>query len=195
MSVTTHILPQPAEELAYPAAPAVLVEWSCGRQWRLVECPYCGRQHSHGAGRLDEDPYTFLGHRGSHCTGRELAIARRGYVLVDSGLSKVPAPRPTAVVWLSSTGYELRRRPPSDGPGRLLVRFPAPLTIREAVVQARFHAQRQGCRLAPYMRFVLTDREFTACVRADRSVQRLPHGMRIDRPFGEQLREALGEYL
>ena len=44
-------------------------------------CPFCGRQHFHGAGRLTDDWRRFLGHRVAHCPDRTPDNAG-GYFLV-----------------------------------------------------------------------------------------------------------------
>lgn len=35
----------------------------------------CGKSHKHGAGRFEENPRDYLGHRASHCT-----TGREGYI-------------------------------------------------------------------------------------------------------------------
>ncbi len=45
--------------------------------WVVDVCPLCGQRHTHGAGRVGEDPRLYLGHRVAHCvTG-----SARGYYL------------------------------------------------------------------------------------------------------------------
>lgn len=34
-----------------------------------VDCPFCGKVHTHGGGYLDDDWEQFLGYRVSHCGG------------------------------------------------------------------------------------------------------------------------------
>jgi hypothetical protein len=55
--------------------------------WKVVDCPYCGREHRHGAvDRFTGDPWDNLGERRSHCSGGD------EYILVP-----VPEqPRPSA---------------------------------------------------------------------------------------------------
>jgi hypothetical protein len=50
--------------------------------WLVSACPYCGRQHSHGAG--DEPRPTGLGHRIAHCAHRSDDTAR-SYELRELG--------------------------------------------------------------------------------------------------------------
>ncbi|MBK6008810.1 hypothetical protein JJB11_22160 [Ramlibacter ginsenosidimutans] len=50
--------------------------------WRVSVCPYCGRQHTHGAG--DGPRPTGLGHRSAHCSTRS-DDAARGYELRQLG--------------------------------------------------------------------------------------------------------------
>lgn len=50
------------------------------RTWVVIECPYCGKQHRHGASRLTDDPQKFLGHRAAHC---DKDIDGDGYLLVE----------------------------------------------------------------------------------------------------------------
>lgn len=47
--------------------------------WLVPACPYCGRQHIHGAG--DGPLPTGLGHRVSHCMKRDGDNVARGYEL------------------------------------------------------------------------------------------------------------------
>jgi len=49
------------------------------RQWVVLRCPYCGRQHRHGAGRPGDDPRQFLGPRVQHCDQPNAS----GYELVE----------------------------------------------------------------------------------------------------------------
>lgn len=63
-----------------PKAPASLVSGEFGRTWRIT-CPYCGAQHFHSAGYLDEDPRQYLGHRRAPCQPREKRV---GYLLTTA---------------------------------------------------------------------------------------------------------------
>ncbi len=45
---------------------------STGFQWVLIECPYCGASHRHGAGDLTEAPTDGLSSRVSHCSSNEV---------------------------------------------------------------------------------------------------------------------------
>jgi len=47
--------------------------------WVVLSCPYCGKEHRHGGGRLEDDPYRLLGHRSAHCLNHSGSEA--GYVL------------------------------------------------------------------------------------------------------------------
>lgn len=58
-----------------PIAHCVLKRTPTVNLWVVVRCPYCGKQHTHGAGSPAEDPRRFLGHRIAHCAG--------SYVLVE----------------------------------------------------------------------------------------------------------------
>lgn len=49
--------------------------------WVVPKCPYCGKEHVHGAGAPNEDPRQFLGHRVAHC----FPPPEGGYVLVEEG--------------------------------------------------------------------------------------------------------------
>ena len=57
--------------------------------WVVVKCPFCNKQHTHGAGRKGSDgSMDHLGHRWPHCNIDDVPIAIRllhekGYVLVD----------------------------------------------------------------------------------------------------------------
>ena len=44
-----------------------LVERKSSYSWQVIRCPYCLRQHSHGAGYHGGDPRRLLGSRLSHC--------------------------------------------------------------------------------------------------------------------------------
>jgi len=35
--------------------------------WIVKKCPYCEKKHTHGGGKLNNDPRELLGHRLSHC--------------------------------------------------------------------------------------------------------------------------------
>jgi len=37
------------------------------RAWEIIQCPYCGGKHLHGAGSIHDDPRDFLGLRRIHC--------------------------------------------------------------------------------------------------------------------------------
>jgi hypothetical protein len=67
-----------------PVVQAVLLRSSTKRDANLfvIVCPYCGEQHTHGAGAHTGDPQGYVGHRAAHCS----ADARRlGYVLAWDG--------------------------------------------------------------------------------------------------------------
>lgn len=57
-----------------PEAPVRLIKTRSGRgycyQWEVLQCPFCGKKHWHGAGDDPSDP--ILGYRVSHCSGRDL---------------------------------------------------------------------------------------------------------------------------
>ncbi len=50
-----------------------------GRCWRILECPYCGQEHSHG--RFEPEAKS-LGHRVAHCRAPFKAFSDKGYYLV-----------------------------------------------------------------------------------------------------------------
>jgi hypothetical protein len=55
---------------AIPEAACVLDRDPTGWYWQWVvhDCPYCHRQHRHGAGRVDKaDPRKYLDVRVAHC--------------------------------------------------------------------------------------------------------------------------------
>ena len=62
-----------------PEAQAIVTLERSGvlNQWIVQQCPYCGGQHIHGAGRIDENPDNFLGHRAAEC-----GKSSKGYELV-----------------------------------------------------------------------------------------------------------------
>lgn len=51
-------------------------------RWQILKCPYCGKQHLHGAGTYDEDPDIYLGYREAHCAGP--GVQRGGYLLTKA---------------------------------------------------------------------------------------------------------------
>lgn len=51
----------------YPDAPACLRAYEGRFYWCVVECPICGRKHTHGGGLVGGDPRAFLGWRALHC--------------------------------------------------------------------------------------------------------------------------------
>jgi hypothetical protein len=59
-----------------------LVETRFKRLWRLRDCPLCGEEHRHSAGKLDEDPRSFLGPVTGHCRPGTKG-APIGYTLVE----------------------------------------------------------------------------------------------------------------
>jgi hypothetical protein len=69
-----------------PVAIARLIRGKSGWSWVVDCCPYCGKKHFHGGGKLDDDPYRFLGHRQSHCLNSPGSEA--GYVLTSEGRVK-----------------------------------------------------------------------------------------------------------
>jgi hypothetical protein len=52
---------------AHVPAPAVLKRTAVCWHWVVPKCPLCGKKHTHGGGRLDQDPRRLLGHRVPHC--------------------------------------------------------------------------------------------------------------------------------
>lgn len=50
------------------------------QRWVLDVCPHCGKRHTHGAGRVGEDPKPYLGHRCGHC----LTTPAGGYYLQEA---------------------------------------------------------------------------------------------------------------
>jgi hypothetical protein len=75
---------------AQAAAAVVEVEVALMRgQWVnyfvVAQCPWCGRSHVHGAGRLDQDPRAFVGTRVSHCAAGKTYRLRWGGTEVGEG--------------------------------------------------------------------------------------------------------------
>jgi len=64
-----------------PAAEAELIETQFNRLWRVRECPLCGEEHQHDAGKLEDDPQRFLGQVVGHCRPGTPG-AQTGYILV-----------------------------------------------------------------------------------------------------------------
>ncbi len=58
-------------------ARAKLELWD-GWMWVVPKCPFCKRQHAHGGGQLDENPFRLLGHRRSHCVHPHMPPGGRG---------------------------------------------------------------------------------------------------------------------
>lgn len=50
-----------------PIADVILVRGQRLNYWRILRCPFCHREHHHGAGEPHQDPRGFLGTRWSHC--------------------------------------------------------------------------------------------------------------------------------
>jgi hypothetical protein len=80
---TTNEPPQPKE---IPKAPAKLIINREGPhaiyQWVVIRCPFCGKKHYHGGGRVGGDPRRLLGSRVSHCSGRCRTTGE--YLLVEA---------------------------------------------------------------------------------------------------------------
>jgi hypothetical protein len=76
-------------ELSTPVVNAVLVRAPTKRDNNLfvITCPYCHKQHSHGAGACGGEPSKFVGHRGAHCTADVHGL---GYVLAWNGSEQPP---------------------------------------------------------------------------------------------------------
>ena len=55
------------ERIEPPAAIARLLKHASGWSWVVKPCLYCGKEHRHGGGGLQDDPYALLGHRWAHC--------------------------------------------------------------------------------------------------------------------------------
>jgi hypothetical protein len=47
----------------------------------VIQCPFCGRGHTHGAGLPHEDPRDYAYHRWAHCVVKT-PESQGGYVLV-----------------------------------------------------------------------------------------------------------------
>ena len=74
----------PGDDEMTPMA-ACVVAWSRrGRYWAITvtHCPFCGKQHWHGAGG-DPEGEPALGHRVAHC------LCGSGYELVETAASRV----------------------------------------------------------------------------------------------------------
>ena len=67
-------------ESGIPKVKVVLERSGVIHHWVIKECPYCGKEHKHGAGRINEDPDPHLGHRAAHCEFVE--PNEQGYILV-----------------------------------------------------------------------------------------------------------------
>lgn len=53
--------------------------------WVVVRCPYCGKRHTHGAGRRGvDDPRALLGSRVAHCLAGEKPSLLAEYLLVEA---------------------------------------------------------------------------------------------------------------
>ena len=50
----------------------------------VIVCPYCGRQHTHGAGLPHEDPREYASHRWAHCIVKT-PESQKGYILSVDG--------------------------------------------------------------------------------------------------------------
>lgn len=62
-------------------------------RWEVIRCPYCGEQHTHGAGERTDDPRAFLGGRIAHC---EATAESDEYRLVEWKNQELP-PRPKKI--------------------------------------------------------------------------------------------------
>ena len=51
----------------YALAPADLVKSKTIWLWVIRKCPFCGKKHTHGGMRVEENPYEALGARVPHC--------------------------------------------------------------------------------------------------------------------------------
>ena len=59
---------EPPDTVKLPIAPVVFVEGQFGvNYWKVINCPFCGRSHIHGAGETGQNPADHLGLRISHC--------------------------------------------------------------------------------------------------------------------------------
>lgn len=52
------------------------------REWVVAKCPYCGGEHRHGAGKVGNDPHSYLGYRLAHCKPTDYGF--EGYHLVEA---------------------------------------------------------------------------------------------------------------
>ena len=57
----------PSEDTPDVEAEVVLVRTDQVNLWRVLRCPYCGKPHTHGAGKPTDDPISLLGYRVAHC--------------------------------------------------------------------------------------------------------------------------------
>jgi len=72
-----------------PEAPVRLVKPTKPGQcytWQVIKCPYCGKEHAHGAGDDLARVNTFLGHRVQHCGDDKSSHV--GYYLVPEDKAK-----------------------------------------------------------------------------------------------------------
>jgi len=70
------------EESKFPKAESVLLTPINGVfRWKILECPYCKKEHVHGAGRDEDKVNTYLGHRIQHCNSGP-GLGSGGYILV-----------------------------------------------------------------------------------------------------------------
>jgi hypothetical protein len=78
------------------------------RLWLVKQCPYCGRQHTHGAGPLyGGNPFHLLGERAAHCRCRS-GEPSRAYQLRSTLLDLLtPSAREDAMQASSLTDDEL----------------------------------------------------------------------------------------
>jgi hypothetical protein len=64
-----------------PEVKATLVTGRSVWLWVIKKCPWCGQKHTHGSGRLSDDPRKFLGHRFPHCPPEQAPLNE--YVLIE----------------------------------------------------------------------------------------------------------------
>lgn len=80
-------------ETSYPK-PGSSASNSSTLHWQIIACPFCGKEHLHGAGNNPEDArQIYLGHRVTHCTDiAHFFVHHEGYYLVEAEPGAEPVP-------------------------------------------------------------------------------------------------------
>jgi hypothetical protein len=64
--------------------------------WLITECPFCGKHHTHGAGRFYSKSEDYLGGRSPHCEKHENGI--NDYKLVWNNRRVIVKDRPISAI-------------------------------------------------------------------------------------------------